>query len=67
VSCGSAGQHSQVAAGRAQQSSVRALPNACSRFCFLQIIRAAEDIEKMAIMKDECHHAKEIQRQVLEI
>ena len=31
VSCGSAGQHSQVAAGRAQQSSVRALPHACRR------------------------------------
>jgi len=29
VSCGSAGQHSQTAAGRAQQSSVRALPHAC--------------------------------------
>jgi len=31
VSCGSAGQHSQAAAGRAQQSSVRALPHACRR------------------------------------
>jgi len=31
VSCGSVGQHSQVAAGRAQQSSVRALPHACRR------------------------------------
>ena len=31
MSCGSAGQHSQVAAGRAQQSSVRALPHACRR------------------------------------
>ena len=31
MSCGSAGQHSQVAAGRAQQSSMRALPHACRR------------------------------------
>jgi len=31
VNCGSAGQHSQAAAGRAQQSSVRALPHACRR------------------------------------
>ena len=31
MSCGSAGQHSQVPAGRAQQSSVRALPHACRR------------------------------------
>jgi len=31
VSCGSAGQHSQAAVGRAQQSSVRALPHACRR------------------------------------
>jgi len=31
VSCGSAGQHSQAAAGRAQQSSVRALPHSCRR------------------------------------
>ena len=31
VSCCSAGQHSQAAAGRAQQSSVRALPHACRR------------------------------------
>jgi len=31
VSCGSAGQHSQAAAGRAQQSRVRALPHAYRR------------------------------------
>jgi len=31
ISCGSAGQRSQAAAGRAQQSSVRALPHACRR------------------------------------
>ena len=31
MSCGSAGQHSQTAAGRAQQSSVRALSHACRR------------------------------------
>jgi len=29
--CGSAGQRSQAAAGKAQQSSVRALPHACRR------------------------------------
>jgi len=31
IRCGSAGQRSQAAAGRAQQSSVRALPHACRR------------------------------------
>jgi len=31
VTCGSAGQHSQLGAGRAQQSSVRALAHACRR------------------------------------
>ena len=31
MNCGSAGQHSQAAAGRVQQSSVCALPHACRR------------------------------------
>jgi len=31
IKCGSAGQRSHAAAGRAQQSSVRALPHACRR------------------------------------